>query len=79
MKNLWKYISALLAGALLGMVLMFEMAKKSISNISIKKQVQKNKGNDNTQQYSVDKNEDKKEKVKLRDRKLFNLKRKRNG
>lgn len=67
MKNAWKYISTLFAGVILGMLLFFEQAKSNINNISIKKQVQKNKGDNNTQQYSIE---------KKRRFRLFNKKRK---
>ncbi len=43
MKKVWGYIAAILLGFIGGMIVMFQMAKKSISNTSIKGKVkQKN-------------------------------------
>lgn len=48
MKKLWTYIAAIFAGIIGGMVLMFQMTKKSISNTTIKGKVKQKRNTNST-------------------------------
>lgn len=69
MKKIWSYISTLLAGMLLGILLFWEMTKNSINTTKIKKQIQRNwRSTGNKQENTTN--------IKKR---LFNKKRKKDG
>lgn len=46
MKKIWSYISAVLSGILIGLVVAFELLKDSINNVVVKKVKVKGKDND---------------------------------
>lgn len=76
MKKIWGYISAFLAGTILGLILMVELLKGKISNNTIDIKKPKMRNNTNSNQEFTSNIPDQ---IGQSKRRLFNLKRKKNG